>query len=77
MPKALIESHPETNLLARIFIETGKFPHEIYDLPRGERALVYASMITGGKFKGGSGGAATAKNIKSMMAKVRSAKGLG
>jgi hypothetical protein len=62
-------------LLARVFIETGRFPNEVYNLPRGERALVYASIITGGKFKGGAGG--TAKNIKSMLAKVRTAKGLG
>jgi hypothetical protein len=76
LPKALIEGHPETNLLARIFIETGRFPREVYDLPRGERALIYAAMITGGKFKGGSTGAASAKNVKTMLARVRAAKGL-
>jgi hypothetical protein len=76
LPKALIEGHPETNLLARIFIETGRFPNEVYNLPRGERALVYASMITGGKYKGGSGAAASAKNVKTMLARVRTAKGL-
>jgi hypothetical protein len=76
LPKALIEAHPETNLLARIFIETGRFPNEVYNLPRGERALIYASIITGAKFKGGGGGASTAKNVKSMLAKVRTAKGL-
>ena len=76
LPKALIEGHPETNLLARIFIETGKLPSEIYGLPRGEKALVYAAMITGGKYKGGTGQGAQARNIKSMLAKVRAAKGL-
>jgi len=74
-PKALIEAHPETNLLARIFLETGRFPHEVYELPRGERALVYASVITGAKFNKQTGGS-PAKNIKSMLAKVRMAKGL-
>jgi hypothetical protein len=77
LPKALIEAHPETNLLARIFIETGRFPNEVYNLPRGERALVYASVITGGKFKGGGSEASSAKNIKGMLARVRTAKGLG
>jgi len=78
LPKALIEGHPESNLLARIFIETGRFPNEVYNLPRGERALVYASIITGGKFKGsGTSGTASAKNIKGMLARVRTAKGLG
>jgi hypothetical protein len=76
LPKALIEGHPESNLLARIFVETGRFPNEVYNLPRGERALVYASIITGAKFKGGGSGAATAKNVKTMLAKVRTAKGL-
>ena len=74
-PKALIETHPETNLLSRIFIETGRFPHEIYDLPRGERALIYAAMITGAKFKGG-GEAGSPKNIKTMLSRIRAAKGL-
>jgi hypothetical protein len=31
--------------LASIFLKTGRFPHEVLDLPRGERALVYAAIL--------------------------------
>lgn len=74
-PKALIESHPEANLLARIFLETGRFPHEVFNLPRGERALVYGAIISGGKFKGGSGGGT--KSVREMYRRIRAGKGLG
>jgi hypothetical protein len=31
--------------LASIFLKTGRLPSEILDLPRGERALIYAAIL--------------------------------
>jgi hypothetical protein len=31
--------------LAAIFLKTGRLPQEILDLPRGERAFLYAAIM--------------------------------